>query len=142
MPKNERSCGVYDNSQEFNHSVSTPRGGEVPKPAATSQASAVLGNAEDYCGAQDDSPPKTATPFCRDTVSHPMGPQNTVDTESYVTSGFATAGFTLGPVCCECGAAIIEPAKMWWGGEPCHRECGEAAWRREWKGQSSSKGLG
>jgi TubC N-terminal docking domain len=35
------------------------------------------------------------------------------------------------PACCECGALLLEPS-TWWGGEPCHRDCGEAAWRREW----------
>ena len=33
--------------------------------------------------------------------------------------------------CCECGAAITEPVAMWRGGRPCHRECGDAAWRSE-----------
>jgi hypothetical protein len=35
------------------------------------------------------------------------------------------------PACCECGAVIVEPT-AWWGGEPCHRDCGDAASRREW----------
>jgi len=37
---------------------------------------------------------------------------------------------TAGIACCECGTAIIEPVATWWGGQPCHRDCGEAAWRR------------
>ena len=36
------------------------------------------------------------------------------------------------PVCCECGYVIIE-REAWWGGDPCHRQCGEDAWRRVWK---------
>jgi hypothetical protein len=36
------------------------------------------------------------------------------------------------PICCECGYIIID-REAWWGGDPCHRECGEAAWRRVWK---------
>jgi hypothetical protein len=38
------------------------------------------------------------------------------------------------PVCCECGAKILEPVIAWWGGRPVHLDCGERAWRREWKG--------
>jgi hypothetical protein len=36
------------------------------------------------------------------------------------------------PSCCECGAAILE-AVTWWGGGPCHRDCGEVAFRRTWE---------
>ena len=39
------------------------------------------------------------------------------------------------PTCVECGAAIFEPT-AWWGGEPVHRDCGEAAWQREWQGET------
>jgi hypothetical protein len=39
------------------------------------------------------------------------------------------------PKCIECGAAIFEPT-AWWGGEPVHRDCGEAAWRRGWQGET------
>jgi hypothetical protein len=39
----------------------------------------------------------------------------------------------LGVECCECGLPIIERLPTSWGGRPCHRDCGEAAWRREWK---------
>ena len=38
------------------------------------------------------------------------------------------------PKCIECGAAIFEPT-AWWDGKPVHRDCGEAAWRREWQGE-------
>ena len=38
--------------------------------------------------------------------------------------------------CTECGALIVEPVTAWWGGEPVHRDCGEAAWRREWQGET------
>ena len=41
------------------------------------------------------------------------------------------------PVCVECGAAITEPVNTWWGGEPVHYACGEAAWRREWRRKST-----
>jgi hypothetical protein len=34
----------------------------------------------------------------------------------------------LGLACCECGKPINEPLPTSWGGLPCHRECGEAAW--------------
>jgi hypothetical protein len=36
------------------------------------------------------------------------------------------------PICCECGFVIIE-REAWWGGDPCHRDCGEIAWQRVWK---------
>ena len=35
------------------------------------------------------------------------------------------------PVCCECGLPIGERPETWWGGGRVHRECGEAAFRRE-----------
>jgi hypothetical protein len=38
------------------------------------------------------------------------------------------------PVCCECGAKIIDPVITWWGGRPVHLDCEERAWRREWQG--------
>ena len=38
----------------------------------------------------------------------------------------------LGLACCECGEPINERLPTTWGGLPCHRECGEAAWHREW----------
>ena len=34
-----------------------------------------------------------------------------------------------GSVCCECGTLIDERLPTTWGGRPCHRACGEAAWR-------------
>ena len=34
-------------------------------------------------------------------------------------------------VCCECGRPIEEKLETWWGGERCHRGCGEAAFQRE-----------
>jgi hypothetical protein len=34
-------------------------------------------------------------------------------------------------VCCECGLSIAEQSETWWGGERCHRTCGEAAFKRE-----------
>jgi hypothetical protein len=39
------------------------------------------------------------------------------------------------PACCECGAKIPDCVTAWWGGQPVHVDCGEAAWRREWKGE-------
>jgi hypothetical protein len=33
-------------------------------------------------------------------------------------------------LCCECNRAIDERLPTSWGGRPCHRACGEAAWRR------------
>jgi hypothetical protein len=50
------------------------------------------------------------------------------------TTPAATVGSTL--MCCECGTAIAEPVVTWWGGRPCHRGCGEAAWRRELTGRN------
>jgi len=35
------------------------------------------------------------------------------------------------PECCECGLPIDEGPETWWGGGRVHRECGEAAFRRE-----------
>ena len=37
---------------------------------------------------------------------------------------------TAGSICCECGTLIDERLPTTWGGRPCHRACGEAAWRR------------
>jgi hypothetical protein len=34
-------------------------------------------------------------------------------------------------MCCECGLLISEQSETWWGGERCHRTCGEAAFKRE-----------
>jgi hypothetical protein len=36
------------------------------------------------------------------------------------------------PVCAECRQPITEPVRSWWGGEPVHPACGEAAWQRDW----------
>jgi hypothetical protein len=44
----------------------------------------------------------------------------------------------LMPVCCECGAKILEPVSAWWGGRPVHLDCGERAWHREWRGIGSA----
>lgn len=38
------------------------------------------------------------------------------------------------PTCGECGAMIEEPT-AWWCGDPVHADCGERAWRREWRGE-------
>src|SRR5215470_3600617 len=35
------------------------------------------------------------------------------------------------PGCCECGEPIDERLPTFWGGEPYHRKCGEAAFQRE-----------
>jgi hypothetical protein len=35
--------------------------------------------------------------------------------------------------CCECGLPINECLQTSWGGDPCHRACREAAWRRCWQ---------
>jgi hypothetical protein len=40
------------------------------------------------------------------------------------------------PVCCECGLPIDERLETWWGGDRCHRECGDIAFQRE-KAQGS-----
>ena len=40
------------------------------------------------------------------------------------------------PICIECGAAIAEPVTTWWGSSPVHYACGEAAWAREWRGET------
>jgi hypothetical protein len=138
MPESEGLCGVCENGPESNLSVSDGVSREVPKTATPSQRLAVLGNDEDFCGAQDDSSPKTATPFCRDSLSHAVGQQNALDAESYETSGSATVGSTLDPICCECGLPITERPETFWGGERCHRACGEAAWRRERRSNASS----
>jgi hypothetical protein len=42
------------------------------------------------------------------------------------------------PVCSECGSPIDERLETRWGGERCHRACGEAVWRREWQARESS----
>jgi hypothetical protein len=39
------------------------------------------------------------------------------------------------PVCCECGAKVLEPVIAWWGGRPVHLDCGKRAWAREWSGR-------
>ena len=44
---------------------------------------------------------------------------------------FATVDYGPLPVCCECGQPIHEELATLWGGELCHRACGEAAFERE-----------
>lgn len=39
------------------------------------------------------------------------------------------------PACVECGAKILDCVAAWWGGQPVHVDCGERAWRREWRGE-------
>jgi hypothetical protein len=46
---------------------------------------------------------------------------------------------TAGVACCECGLPVAELLETWWGGERCHRTCGEAAFEREKK---AIRGLG
>jgi hypothetical protein len=45
--------------------------------------------------------------------------------------GCIGGGEGSGSVCCECGLPIIERLPTSWGGRPCHRDCGEAAFERE-----------
>ena len=40
----------------------------------------------------------------------------------------------LMPVCCGCGAKIIEPVCAWLGGRPVHLDCGKRAWASVWIG--------
>ena len=42
----------------------------------------------------------------------------------------ATVDYRLLHTCCECGMPITERLETWWGGERCHRACGEAAFER------------
>jgi hypothetical protein len=43
-------------------------------------------------------------------------------------------------VCCECGMPITERLETWWGGDRCHRACGEAAFQREKAGRRAMGG--
>jgi hypothetical protein len=38
----------------------------------------------------------------------------------------------LGIACCECGRPFTGRVNTWWGGLPCHRACGEAAFLSNW----------
>lgn len=41
------------------------------------------------------------------------------------------------PTCCDCGAVIgPDEPETWWGLDRVHLDCGEAAWRRVWRGES------
>ena len=44
------------------------------------------------------------------------------------------------PTCCECRAVIVKSIIAWWGGDPVHLACGEAAWRRIWKTEAGAGG--
>jgi hypothetical protein len=127
----EDLCGGGGYGPKSNLRASDGAAPEMPKTATPSENLAVLANGQDFCGAQQRSAPKTATRFCRDGLSHAAAQQNAVEVESYETSGSATAGSALPPTCCECGAPIDEHLPTSWGGRPCHRACGEAAFERE-----------
>jgi hypothetical protein len=119
--------------REFNQPVSTEDCRDFPKDATPAESLAPLANGQVFCGSRSPSPPKDATLSRGIGPGHAAAQQNAVETESYETSGSATAGSALPPTCCECGLPIIERLPTSWGGRLCHRDCGEAAWRREWK---------
>jgi hypothetical protein len=117
--------------REFNQPVSAEDCRDFPKDATPNETLAPLANGQVLCGSQPPSPPKDATPSCCKGPGHAAAQQNAVEAESYETSGSATAGSASPPACCECGLLIAESLETWWGGERCHRDCGEAAFERE-----------
>jgi len=64
MPGSHGLGGVCENGPESNLSVSGETNPEMPKTATQSRGLAVLESAEDTCGTEDHSSPKTATSFC------------------------------------------------------------------------------
>jgi hypothetical protein len=132
--ESEGSRGVGGDGPKSNLRVSGGTVLEMPKTATSNETLAVLATGQDICGSQQPFPPKTATPSCRKGPEHAAAQQNATEAESYKTSGSATKGSSLHSTCCECGAPIAERLATSWGGRPCHRACGEVAWRREWKG--------
>lgn len=40
------------------------------------------------------------------------------------------------PACAECEAAIVGPGAAWYGAAAVHADCGERAWRRDWRDEA------
>jgi hypothetical protein len=132
--ENKDFRGFLRDGGEFNQRVRGEDNRDLSKGATPSETLAPLAIGQVLCGSQPPSPPKDATPSWCKGPSHAAAQQNAAGTESYETSGSATVGSsTLRSACCECGTAIAGTVNAWWGGQPCHRDCGEAAWRREWR---------
>jgi hypothetical protein len=75
-----------------------------------------LHKGEGFCGSAASETPKVLTS------------RRTPEGEHLRTPGNAT---TNGLLCCECRLPITGRLETWWGGERCHRACGEAAFERE-----------
>jgi hypothetical protein len=126
-PEAEELCEFHEIDLVLNLSVSGGVNPQSPKTATPSEALAVLAIDQDFCASQGGSSPKTATPSCGEHPKHAAAQQCAADTEDYETDDCATSGY---PMCCECGVPITERLETWWGGEQCHRACGEAAFQR------------
>jgi hypothetical protein len=133
--KTEGFCGLSGNDPEFNRQYSGADSLGLPKSATPSEELALLATGQEFCGTQGCSAPKSATQICGEHLRHAAAQQNTASTDARETNGCTTSGY---PICRECGLPIAERLETWWGGERCHRACGEAAWRREWRGKASS----
>ena len=85
------------------------------------------------------------------TCSSPVATENTIEDQYFKAGVAAVADVATGekrraagrttvgyPICCECRLPIAEQSETWWGGERCHRACGEAAFDRE----KTRRGLG
>ena len=132
--RNEDFYGLCRDDSDCNRQASAKDSHDLSKTATQKQNLAVLGNGQVFCGSQPPSPPKAATFFCRDGLSHAAAQQNTAWADSSDTAGCATVGSRH--TCCECGTAIVEPVMTWWGGQPCHRDCGETAFRQTKRNRS------
>jgi hypothetical protein len=128
--KSEDFCESPDAGTDINQQDSRRITPTLSKDATPSESLASLENSLVFCGSQTLSSPKDATPCCRESLSPAAAQQNAYKAKSYKASGCATGGSFSGATCCECGAAIIELVVTWWGGRPCHRDCGEAAFRQ------------
>jgi hypothetical protein len=134
--KSEEIYGFGRDAPKTNLSASGADSLKPPITATLFEELAVLENHDVYGGSQGVASPKTATNFRRDGLSHAAPQQIATEARSYETNGSANIGAL--PLCCGCLLPIDERLETWWGSERCHRACGEAAWRREWRRRASS----
>jgi hypothetical protein len=97
---------------------------EAPKDATL----ALLDESQHFRGLKAPIEPKDATESCRRDLRHAAAQQPTTSGSIAGPKLHAIVGSR--PACCECGTAIVEPVMTWWGGQPCHRDCGETAFRQ------------
>jgi hypothetical protein len=128
LEESEDFCGPSGEERQFNHEVCEQDSPDLPKVLTPPGNVSILANAQDLCGVQGLVPLKVLTPSCRKSLSYDASQQNASGGAPYKSVGCKTVGY---PTCCECGLPIDERLQTSWGGKPCHRACGEAAWRRE-----------